>query len=105
MSTEEDPSGEIPSRKNPTVAIALGAGRKPGGVPRVLASGKGQLAKSIVERAHERGLSIERDADLAQVLVQLDLGEHIPEELFMAVAEILYYAYELNEELKRSKQG
>lgn len=82
------------------IAVALGSSRKAKDVPQVLATGKGEVARSIVERAREKGLAVERDADLAQVLAELDLGEDIPEEVFMAVAEILYFIYEANQEMK-----
>lgn len=82
-------------------AIALGgSGGKIDSIPKVIASGKGDLATKILEWAETQGLTIEKNSDLAQVLSNLDLGESVPEEVFMAVAEILYYIYEVNAELK-----
>lgn len=86
------------------LAVALGTeGRRRGEVPRVMAAGKGEMARRIIELARENGLAIEKDTDLAQVLVQMDLGDRIPEALFMAVAELLYYVYEVNASMEEGR--
>ncbi len=84
-------------------AVALGGSKLGRSLPRVVASGRGELARRIIERAQECGLAVEQNADLAQVLVQLDLGDSVPEEVFMAVAEVLYYVFELNASLKEKR--
>lgn len=92
---------ETPSPKLKKTAVALGgSGGKLDSIPKVVASGKGDLATKILDWAEEQGLTIEKNSDLAQVLSNLDLGDSVPEEVFMAVAEILYYIYEVNAELK-----
>ena len=88
-----------PSKK----AVAIGAkGFAGADVPKVLASGRGDMAQKILDWADEQGLSVERDADLAELLVHLNLGDSVPEDVFMAVAEILYYVYEVNDSIKSS---
>ena len=44
------------------------------GAPQVVAAGKGHLAASILERAHEAGVPVHRDPALASALAQLSLG-------------------------------
>lgn len=84
-------------------AVAIGAkGFAGSDVPKVLASGRGDMAQKILDWADEQGLTVERDADLAELLVHLNLGDSVPEEVFMAVAEILYYIYEVNDGIKSS---
>lgn len=68
-----------------------------GELPRVLASARGFMAEKIVEIAKENGITVFRDADLAEVLTNLSPGEYIPEELFKAVAEVLAYCYKIND--------
>jgi flagellar biosynthesis protein FlhB len=57
--------------------------------PVVVASGEGDLAARIVEAARAYGVPIVRDVPLARALLELPVGEAIPEVLYEAVAEIL----------------
>lgn len=65
--------------------------------PRLVAAGQGELARRIVEAAHQYGIPVLRDVPLARALVELEVGEEIPEELYEAVAEILREAWEETE--------
>ncbi len=64
--------------------------------PKVVASGKGYLAERILEAAKEAGVEIREDADLVEILAATEVGEEIPVEAFIAVAEVLRYVYERN---------
>ncbi|MDD2558193.1 MAG: EscU/YscU/HrcU family type III secretion system export apparatus switch protein [Desulfuromonadaceae bacterium] len=66
--------------------------------PIVVASGQGEIAERIVELAREAGLHITSDPILADLLAKIPVGHEIPEELYLAVAEILTYVYRLNEQ-------
>lgn len=68
--------------------------------PRVVASGHGDLAKQIVEAARQYGVPVLRDVPLARALVELEIGDEIPEALYEAVAEILREAWEETEKEK-----
>lgn len=59
--------------------------------PKVIASGKGQLAEKIIEKAKESDVPIHRDDKLADTLSRLEIGEMIPPELYEVVAEILVF--------------
>jgi type III secretion protein U len=76
---------------NPThLACALRYDEKEGDqAPVVVASGEGDLAARIVQAAHDYGVPVVRDVPLARALVELDVGDVIPEALYEAVAEIL----------------
>ncbi len=82
------------------IAIALRYLREKDPSPRVVAKGRGELAEKILALAREHGIPVHPDADLAEVLVQLDLGKVIPEELYQALAEILAYLYRMNQKAK-----
>ncbi len=64
--------------------------------PRVAATGRGVLAERIVAAAHEAGVPVRHDAALAAALAALDLGQEVPEALYVAVAEALAWAYRLD---------
>jgi flagellar biosynthesis protein FlhB len=76
---------------NPThLACALRYDEKGGDeAPVVVASGEGDLAARIAQAAQEWGVPIVRDVPLARALVELSVGEAIPEGLYEVVAEIL----------------
>lgn len=59
--------------------------------PRVIASGRGELAERIIERAKEAEVPVHRDDKLADTLSRLDIGDMIPPELYEVVAEILVF--------------
>ena len=65
------------------------------GAPQVVAAGKGHLAATILARAHEAGVPVHRDPELASTLAQLSLGQEVPEAMWTAVAEVLAWAYGL----------
>lgn len=64
--------------------------------PQVTATGSGYIAERIIEAAREAGVPVRSDAALAAALAQLDLGAEIPEPLYVAVAEVLAWAYTLD---------
>jgi flagellar biosynthesis protein FlhB len=76
---------------NPThLACALRYDEKGGDeAPVVVASGEGDLAARIAQAAQEWGVPIVRDVPLARALVELGVGDAIPEALYEVVAEIL----------------
>ncbi len=77
------------------VALRYDAGRD--GAPNVVAKGKGETARRILELAEEHGVPVREDRDLLELLAALDVGEEIPLELYAAVAELLAYLWRLND--------
>lgn len=63
--------------------------------PKVVASGRGELARLILETARAHNVSIYEDADLVELLLALKLGEEIPEPLYQAAADALSFVYRL----------
>jgi flagellar biosynthesis protein len=71
-------------------AIAVALAYEPGdNAPTVLASGRGFVGQKIIDTAKAAGVPLEQNPALAQALSTIELGEEIPEELYVAVAEIL----------------
>lgn len=65
------------------------------GAPRVVAKGKGQLAQTIIERARAAGVYVHESPELVALLMQVDLDERIPPQLYVAVAELLAWLYRI----------
>ena len=53
--------------------------------------------------AFDKGVKVREDADLAELLVKLELDTPIPSEAILAVAEILAKVYEANGRLSPDK--
>jgi len=64
--------------------------------PKVVAAGRGLIAEKILAAATEAGVPIREDEALAEALSGLELGREVPEELWVAVAEALAWAYRLD---------
>lgn len=78
------------------VAVALRYLRGRDDAPRIVAKGRAWLAEKILQVARAHSIPVQRDSDLIEVLVRLDLNQIIPPELYRAVAEILAYLYRMN---------
>ena len=97
-------AGESDNRESDTggsakrVAVALSYADQGANAPRVVAAGKGQLAETILQSAFAHDVKVRTDPDLAAILASVDVGSEIPEEAFVAVAEILSYLYRVSPE-------
>jgi flagellar biosynthesis protein len=63
--------------------------------PKVVASGRGLIAQAIIERAKEHGVYVHESEELVAMLMQVELDQHIPPQLYLAVAELLAWLYRL----------
>lgn len=84
------------SQRPPSVAVALRYEPTEDKAPRVVASGRGPIAERIIELAKTHGIAVRENADLAEMLEAVGLGEHIPIAAFAVVAEILFYVLQAN---------
>ena len=66
------------------------------GAPRVVASGQGYVADKILETAAKGGVSVHKDEKLVEELTKIDLGAHIPPELYEIVARVLVFIEKLD---------
>lgn len=64
--------------------------------PRVTAKGRGKVAEQILELAAEAGVPVREDPDLTLLLAQVELGDEVPPELYVAVAQVIAFAYRLS---------
>ena len=61
--------------------------------PRVTAKGTDELAQQIIDIARKNNVPLTENKELVSLLSTLELGEEIPEMLYLAVAEIIAFAY------------
>ncbi len=81
-----------PDKRQMAVALAYQNGDA---APKVVARGRGIIAKAIIERAKEHGVFVHESEELVGLLMQVELDEHIPPQLYLAVAELLAWLYRL----------
>ena len=67
-----------------------------GKAPVVVAQGKGQVAQQIIELAKENDIQIQEDSALVANLLDMDLGDNIPPQLYSVMAEILLLIEEMD---------
>lgn len=76
---------------NSDIAVALQYdGNNP---PKVTAKGEGFTAQQILAIAEKHGVPLQNQPELARILAQIPLGDEIPNELYVAVAEVIAFAY------------
>ena len=83
------PFEQLKQKKEPektAVAIAYEPGEK---APKILATGKGQVAEKIIEKAKESQVPTYKDN-------KLQIGDMIPPELYEVVAEILVFVDDMD---------
>lgn len=96
------PRQEIPaSLLNASQAIALRYDGEQ--APTLSAKGNDELAQAIIDLAIQAKVPIYENAELTQWLSKLELGDEIPQALYLTIAEILAFVYKL--EGKEPKQA
>jgi flagellar biosynthesis protein len=81
-------------KDRPALAVALHY--KGQGAPKVVAKGRGLVADNIIALAKENGIPLEEDTALVAALSQVELGRETPRELYMAVAQVLAFAWQVS---------
>lgn len=80
-------------------ALAVALKYAPGNsAPTVVAKGRGLIAEEIISRAREHGIFVHESPELVALLSQVDLDGQIPPQLYVAVAELLAWIYQVERE-------
>jgi flagellar biosynthesis protein len=64
--------------------------------PVIVAKGSRAVAEKIIEMAKKHNIPLQRDPELLQILMKLEINQEIPENVFHAVAEVLAMVYKAN---------
>jgi len=91
---------ETPQPK--AVALKWEGGKK---APRVTAKGAGTIAEQIIALAKEHDIPIQGNLPLVMALSQIELGDEIPRELYVAVAQVIAFAYHLSGKRTAEKEA
>lgn len=84
-------------------AVALKYQEDGQSAPKVVAKGKGQIAEKIMQKAKEFDVPIFQNRALAESLLNLDLDEQIPPNLYKAVAEVFVWLMKSEKKAQMSK--
>jgi len=71
--------------------------------PKVLAKGKGELAAKIIEKAKIYDIPLFQNEALADMLLNVEVGEEIPPKMYKAVVDVFVWLYKLEEKAQLSK--
>lgn len=84
---------------NPTeVAVAIRYDDKTMMAPQIMAKGQRLFAEMIRDLAKEFNVPVMQNMPLAWALLELEIGDEVPEELYAAVAELLVIVYRMRGE-------
>ncbi len=84
-------------------AVAIRYDPKLDVAPVVVGQGQGYLAERIVALAKEHGIYIHTDPNLVALLMDVQLDEAIPPQLYQVVAKVLGLVYRVNRDLARQR--
>lgn len=70
--------------------------------PTVSAKGEGGVAAKILALAEENDVPIYQDTQLLQLLSRVDLDSEVPPFMYVAVAEIIAFAYRLKGQVPKN---
>jgi len=65
--------------------------------PTITAKGSGKLAQEIIDLAIANDIPLDSSPELVNILSSIPLGDEIPEALYIAVAEVIAFAYVLSD--------
>lgn len=83
------------------VAVAIRYDKNEMNAPEIVAKGQRLYAEMIKKIAEENKIPIMRNVPLAWSLLELEVGDEVPENLYNAVAEILSVVYKLKQATKK----
>ncbi|WP_110112543.1 EscU/YscU/HrcU family type III secretion system export apparatus switch protein [Bacillus sp. CGMCC 1.16541] len=66
--------------------------------PQVIAQATGLAAQQLMEQARQQEIPIEENMVLLHNLMDLDLGENVPPQLYAVIAEVLMFIQEIEKQ-------
>jgi len=94
---------DFEEQRTVTLAVALNYDEKT--APVVSAKGQDDIAQKIYEIAKHHNIPLQENKELVKILSTIELGEQIPEMLYLAVAEIIAFAYYLQGKVPKNHTG
>lgn len=84
-------------KKTPEQKTATALHYQPGAAdiaPVIIAQEQGELAQELLNLARLKNIPVKEDADLASLLSAIGVGEEIPIEAFLVIAELFRHLYQ-----------
>jgi len=81
----------------PDIAVALKYDGQ--NAPTISAKGRGDIAQEIIDIALANDVPLDNNPELVKLLSSIPLGDSIPEALYIAVAEVIAFAYLLSDKV------
>ena len=97
---EEERKGPAPQR----AAIALRYDVEKDKAPFVIATGRGAVADEILRVAEENKIPLYEDRKLAELLGKIELDTEVPPELYVLVAQFLFFVYKLDKMAEKKER-
>lgn len=88
--------------KDTTAPLAIALQYDGESAPRVTARGRDEVAQQIIRLAREHGIPMQENQPLAALLARVEPGDEIPEALYLAVAQVIAFAYHLSGKVPRA---
>jgi flagellar biosynthesis protein len=63
--------------------------------PTITSAASGKLAEEIIEIAKQHGIPLFENEALLKLLVDIGVGEEIPETLYLCIAQVIAFAYKI----------
>jgi len=89
---------------NEKKAVALRYKKGKDNAPKVVAKGKGEVGKKIIQIAKENNIPIREDPVLVETLSQIEINQEIPPQLYKAVAKILVFIYKKTKQVEKEQK-
>lgn len=93
------------SEKNQPAPLAVALQYDGEHAPRVTAKGRNEVAERIMSLAREHGIPMQENEPLATLLARVELGDEIPEQLYLAVAQVIAFAYHLSDKVPAQEEN
>jgi flagellar biosynthesis protein len=87
---------EKEDKKGRRTAVAVRYDVEMDKAPLILASGRGAVADEILRIAEDNKIPLYENKDIAKLLSRLEVDTEIPAQLYVLVAEILFFVYKLD---------
>lgn len=84
-------------------AAALAYNQAIHNAPKVVASGKGAMAQSIISKAQEFGIPLFQNQVLVDSLLKFDVDEEISSELYSALVEVFIWLHQCEKKAQLSE--
>ncbi|MCH1623799.1 EscU/YscU/HrcU family type III secretion system export apparatus switch protein [Ferdinandcohnia quinoae] len=85
-------------------AVALSYDEKIHSAPKIIAKGNGIVAENLIETAIANNIPVQVDTNLVELLSKLEINESIPEDLYLAVAEIFAFIYKIDQKVSINEE-